>query len=75
VEQLVLGLVPNPGLGAFGSVMDLELAGATLWGGSEEGLNASLAMTFALAMFVVPLLLLATPAAASEPDRSGPAPA
>ena len=75
VEQLVLGLVPNPGIGAFGSLMDLELAGATLWGGSDEGLNASLAMTFALAMFVVPLLLLASPAAVSARDRSDPAPA
>ena len=75
VEQMVLGLVPNPGLGSFGSVLDLELAGATLWGGSEEGLNASLAMTFALILFVVPLLLMSIPAAATARDRSGPAPA
>ncbi len=74
-EQLILGLVPNPGLGAFGSLMDWELAGATLWGGSEEGLNASLAMTFALSLFVVPLLLWSIPGAASARDRSGPAPA
>ena len=75
-EQVILGLVPNPGLGAFGSLMDWELAGATLWGGSEEGLNASLAMTFALALFVVPLLLLRSiPGAATGRDRSGPAPA
>jgi uncharacterized protein len=48
-EQLLLGLDPNPGVGSFGAAWDLELAGATLWGGSAQGLNASLAMLVALA--------------------------
>ena len=75
-EQMVLGLHPNPGVSSFGAMLDLELAGATVWGGSEEGLNASAAMTLALAALVVPLLLLApTRPAATGPDRSGPAPA
>ncbi|WP_315760683.1 CPBP family glutamic-type intramembrane protease [Sphingomonas sp. Y38-1Y] len=56
-EQLVLGLDPNPGLGGFGAIRDFDLVGAGVWGGSEEGLNASLAMTFALLAIVVPLAI------------------
>lgn len=48
VEQLGVGLDPNPGTGAFGSVVDLDLNGAPLWGGSAAGLNASIAMGIAL---------------------------
>lgn len=54
-EQLVLGLDPNPGIGNFGALLDLELAGAQAWGGSEEGLNASIAMTVILAVIVIAL--------------------
>lgn len=54
-EQLVLGLDPNPGIGNFGALLDLELAGAQAWGGSEEGLNASVAMTAILIVIVVSL--------------------
>lgn len=57
-EQLVLGLDPNPGVGGFGSILDLELAGAPLWSGGEAGLNASIAMSVAL--IVVLLALAAT---------------
>jgi membrane protease YdiL (CAAX protease family) len=57
-EQLVLGLDPNPGLGTFGSLLDLELAGASIWGGSEEGLNASLGMTIALVAILAPMAVL-----------------
>lgn len=81
-EQMLLGLMPNPGISSFGALVNLELAGATLWGGGEEGLNASAAMTLVLSAMVVPLLVLAarrqgavTPPAALVPDRSGPAPA
>ena len=56
-EQLALGLDPNPGVGGFGALLDLDLAGASAWGGSEQGLNASLGMTFALTAIVAPLLL------------------
>lgn len=48
VEQLGVGLDPNPGTGAFGSLIDLDLTGAPLWGGSAAGLNASIAMSIAL---------------------------
>lgn len=48
VEQLGLGLDPNPGVGSFGALLDLDLVGAARWGGTEAGLNASWAMTFAL---------------------------
>ncbi|UYY57202.1 CPBP family intramembrane glutamic endopeptidase [Sphingomonas sp. S2-65] len=58
-EQLVLGLDPNPGVGSFGALFDLDLAGAAAWGGSGEGLNASVAMTVALLVLVVPLAILA----------------
>lgn len=58
VEQLGLGLDPNPGVGGFGSVIDLDLIGPAVWGGSEQGLNASIGMTFAMLALLVPLLLL-----------------
>lgn len=54
-EQLLLGLDPNPGVGGFGAWWDFELAGSALWGGSGEGLNASLGMTVALLAVLVPL--------------------
>ena len=57
-EQLLFGLDPNPGIGSFGSILNLELVGSSWWGGSDEGLNASIAMTFALAMLLAPLLIL-----------------
>ncbi len=55
-EQLALGLDPNPGASAYGALIDLDLIGATHWGGSEQGLNASWAMTIALAVLIVVLL-------------------
>lgn len=55
-EQLLFGLDPNPGVGGFGAIVDLDLLGSSLWGGSQEGLNASLAMTIALTVVIVPLL-------------------
>jgi uncharacterized protein len=57
-EQILFGLDPNPGVGSFGAWLDLDLSGPALWGGSEEGLNASLAMTLTLFALVVPLLIL-----------------
>jgi hypothetical protein len=56
-EQFALGLDPNPGTGGFGALVDLDLVGASLWGGSAQGLNASLAMTVALAAILAWLLL------------------
>jgi membrane protease YdiL (CAAX protease family) len=57
VEDLGLGLVPNPGLGPFGALRDFELSGPAYWGGGDEGLNASVATTLVLAIFVAGLLL------------------
>ncbi len=54
-EQLLLGLDPNPGAGSFGAILDRDLAGSALWGGSAEGLNASLAATFVLVALLIPL--------------------
>lgn len=72
LEQLGLGLDPNPGTGSFGAVADFDLAGAALWGGSPDALNASLAMTFALLTAVVPLMVLTVGgkrAAVNDPAR------
>jgi len=75
-EQLVLGLDPNPGNGSFGSILNFDLVGSYWWGGSAEGLNASIAMTFALAILLAPLLILpARIAGWLGPYRSGRAPA
>lgn len=53
-ESMGLGLVPNPGGSSFGALHDIDIGGSILWGGSAEGLNASLAMTFALVALVIP---------------------
>ncbi|MEH3040489.1 MAG: CPBP family intramembrane metalloprotease [Sphingomonas paucimobilis] len=53
VEQLGVGLDPNPGTGAFGSVIDLDLVGAARWGGSAAGLNGSFAMAIALLALIL----------------------
>jgi membrane protease YdiL (CAAX protease family) len=52
-EQLGVGLDPNPGMGSFGALLNLDLVGGVRWGGSETGLNASWAMSFALASTVI----------------------
>ncbi|MET0180985.1 MAG: CPBP family intramembrane glutamic endopeptidase [Novosphingobium sp.] len=54
-EDLGLGLVPNPGVGELGALINYDLRGSALWGGSAEGLNASLAMTVVLVALIVPL--------------------
>lgn len=76
-EQLLLGLDPNPGSGSFGSIFNFELIGSSWWGGSNEGLNASIAMTFALAILLAPLLIVPArdrPQQLAQ-NQSGPAPA
>lgn len=57
-EQLGLGLDPNPGIGAYGALVDYDLVGRAVWGGSDAGLNASVAMTISLLALLVPLVLL-----------------
>jgi serine/threonine protein phosphatase PrpC len=45
-------------VGSFGALVDLDLTGAALWGGSDEGLNGSIAMTLVLLVLLAPLLLV-----------------
>lgn len=54
-EQLLLGLDPNPGVGAYGAFVDFDLAGNGLWGGSDQGLNGSLGTTAVLVAMILPL--------------------
>ncbi len=56
-EQLLWGLDPNPGVGAFGALWNLDAIGAPHWGGSDEGLNGSWAMFLALAAVTLPRVL------------------
>jgi len=56
-EQMLFGLDPNPGVGVFGALFDLDLIGVARWGGSDQGLNASVAMTVALVALAIPLAL------------------
>lgn len=56
VEDLLLGLNPNPGVGVFGALRDYDLLGAPLWGGSEAGLAASIGTSAVLVAFTLPLL-------------------
>jgi membrane protease YdiL (CAAX protease family) len=74
-EQIGLGIDPNPGRGSFGALADFELTGAALWGGSDEGLNASLAMTIALLALLVPLLILEWRSVVPKTSSRKPAPA
>lgn len=52
-EELGLGLVPGS---EFGALANHDMIGTALWGGSEEGLNASIAMSLVLVALIVPLL-------------------
>ncbi|WP_374942765.1 lysostaphin resistance A-like protein [Sphingomonas sp.] len=65
-EGIVFGLDPNPGTGGFGALHDLDMTGAARWGGSAEGLNASVAMTLVLVALILPLAM----SAARPPIRS-----
>lgn len=56
IEDLGFGLVPNPSTGPLGALADYDLMGATLWGGHEEGLNASIGTTLVLLALIIPLL-------------------
>ncbi|MEZ5749045.1 MAG: type II CAAX endopeptidase family protein [Caenibius sp.] len=52
-EDLGLGLVPNPGTGPLGALVDLDLMGSSWWGGSPEGLNASIGTTLVLLALIL----------------------
>jgi membrane protease YdiL (CAAX protease family) len=72
-EGVLLGLDPNPGVGLFGAVFNLDLRGAAVWGGSAEGLNASLATSFVIVALILPLLV-GRSAAGVVPDVAAPVP-
>lgn len=55
-EDLGFGLVPNPGVGPFGALSDIEIVGPALWGGGGEGLNQSIGTTIVLVALILPLL-------------------
>ncbi len=56
LEDLGLGLNPNPGTGPFGAVKDFDLLGAPLWGGTEAGLAASIGTAAVLIALTLPLV-------------------
>ena len=68
-ESIGFGLDPNPGVDDLGALANYDLVGLPIWGGSAEGLNASIAMTLVLAALVIPLLPAFTrPLASREPS-------
>jgi serine/threonine-protein phosphatase Stp1 len=74
IEACGLGLDPNPGVGPFGALVDLDLVGRSLWSGGGDGLNGSLALTLVLAAIVGGLVALRPRLAyASEPGSQGAA--
>jgi membrane protease YdiL (CAAX protease family) len=76
IEACGVGLEPNPGLGATGALVDLDLRGAALWSGGPDDLNGSLATTLVLASIVIALAALFAPVRSAAPAarRSGFAP-
>lgn len=54
-ETIVFGLDPNPGVGSFGAMFDLDMTGAAIWGGSEQGLNGSIGVTIVLLALILPI--------------------
>ena len=66
-ESTLLGLDPNPGRDPMGTVWNFDLTGSGLWGGSAEGMNASLAVTFVLLALIVPLALYRQPIPTAVP--------
>ncbi len=72
-EAMLFGLDPNPGVGSFGTIADLDLVGSAWWGGSAEGLNASIGVTLVLIALILPLIAWRTKRmpAVSSPPASG----
>lgn len=63
-EELFFGLYPNPGVGTFGALINLDLSGPAIWGGSGEGLNASLSSYIVLAALLCAVWFWPRPRAA-----------
>ncbi|MCC7265863.1 MAG: CPBP family intramembrane metalloprotease [Caulobacteraceae bacterium] len=69
------GLEPDPGLGPFSALIDLDLTGPALWSGGEAHLNGSLATALVLAGLTGGLLFApALSRRSGAPGRSGSAP-
>jgi uncharacterized protein len=73
LEAIGLGLEPDPGVGPFGAVVNLELSGAALWSGGEDRLNGSLATTLVLAALVM-LMAAWGPGRRRQGSGAGPQP-
>jgi membrane protease YdiL (CAAX protease family) len=58
-ESGVLGLDPNPGVAPTGALIDLDLAGPTIWSGGADGMNGSLAATAVLMTLVLGVMAAA----------------
>lgn len=56
-EEMLFGASPNPGLGDFGALLNLDLTGPAMLGGSADGLNASLLLTSVLLAVSLPLII------------------
>ena len=74
-EELLFGLYPNPGTGTFGALFNIDVSGSVWWGGSEEGLNASLSSVIVLAALLAALLAWPSAEAGDAPGRLRRSPA
>lgn len=61
MEDLGLGINPNPGAGPFGAFRDFDLLGSPLWGGTEAGLAASIGTSAVLVALTLPLIFWRRP--------------
>ena len=52
-ETCIFGLYPNPGYGPWGALFGRDISGPPLWGGGDEGLNASVLVTCTIGGIVV----------------------
>jgi hypothetical protein len=66
---MLFGASPNPGTGAFGSLLNYDLVGSRLWGGSTDGLNGSLSLTLVL-LLIISALLFWQPLRTTGPKRA-----
>lgn len=69
LERSVAGLDPNPGLDPAGALLDLEVIGPQLWSGGGDGINGSIAASFALAALIL-VASVFRPRAAGRSDRA-----
>lgn len=57
-EQALAGAVPNPGVDALGSLVDLDLTGPALLSGGADALNGAVSVTVVLALLALGLGLV-----------------